>query len=904
MADKTGFIPDDGFVPYSGGLIPAGFISDADFISDEEKYGTPLEQVKTAAEAAARGATFGLSDQFLTKAKITTPEAMKARKEENPWIAGGAELAGVVGPAFVTGGTSLLPGAVERLGVKAGAAAAELGAGKVLSKAAALGAEGAVYGVGQSISENALGDHDLVSQESLANIGLGGILGAGLGGITSKLIPEKSVKSVVEGIEDLSSSEAKLAAAKMADAPLGSEAEVLAKTGLPAEDKVWLLEKVTDLKQQIPGAAVMKKEFNEEGLPLVTGMFSKNETVRKWASAIAQSTTLAGNSVRESVANGFSKIKSSLDNIFEANAKREAGEAGDIIKNHILNEVEKRNAPFKALYEEREALGKGISLNDKQLLELHEDLLAGAKKIAKYEGSESVKAVQPFADLLLKQPNLSSIDGVVSAVGEAQRKAYREGSFEAAKALGDFVEKTRDFVNNQIEKTITKEGGSDAVIQSFKKTTKEYREFKQVMSDLVADTKLSKKALTASGLQEILEKIPSEKFLDKIFDSKNAAALERLKTKFPSTFETLVQQKKASLFSKAMEKDVFNPKQLIKTINDESKMSRGVRDLMFSPDQIKKMEVYKKWIDALPSKVGPSGTPEGMGYMSLAKELLDPTKIAGRAMAEVSTAFGKKAMDSILTPGEKMSVSTLMGIDKSAQTTSARISKGIGAIIGGSKSAAKYVVFKTPGLFSENEYKETTEKIKEASNNPASTIDKLTASTDALYPHAPNVTQAMQGTIIRGIQFLNSKIPQDSAPTIFQEPQKPSKTDIAQFQRYYDIVQDPLLSLKQVKDGTITHETIETLTVVWPKLYDKMKLEMLNNISSHKEISSIPYSTKVSIGMFLGQPVVPSLEPMSILANQAAYAAPQMQQAIPQKRTRKTDFEASDRLRLGRKEES
>ena len=71
----------------------------------ERKYGD--KNLRTFVESAASGATFGLSDQAISKfGGEEAQEALRERRQRNKEAALAGEVTGVVGPALLTGGTS------------------------------------------------------------------------------------------------------------------------------------------------------------------------------------------------------------------------------------------------------------------------------------------------------------------------------------------------------------------------------------------------------------------------------------------------------------------------------------------------------------------------------------------------------------------------------------------------------------------------------------------------------------------------------------------------------------------------------------------------------------------------------------------------------------------------------
>jgi hypothetical protein len=154
-------------------------------------------------------------------------------------VSGVSEITGAIAPAFFTGGTSVgarllaaTPAALaERAGVAAATKFAPSITGKILSKTASnitkevvdkavkigtgSAVEGAFFGVGDVISEDALGDAEFNAETALAGMGqgalIGGIFGAAAGG-TFGMVGEgakaikrqytETMKKVFSGIED------------------------------------------------------------------------------------------------------------------------------------------------------------------------------------------------------------------------------------------------------------------------------------------------------------------------------------------------------------------------------------------------------------------------------------------------------------------------------------------------------------------------------------------------------------------------------------------------------------------------------------------------------------------------------------------------------------------------------
>lgn len=183
----------------------------------EEKYGD--SEVRTFAESAASGASFGLSDQILTKAGLVSEEDLRERRKRNKASAIAGEVTGIAAPMLLSGGSSILAKAAAS-GVKTAAKAgqvvekltakglnkliAETGkkslAKEVLRKGITKGAgsavEGSFYGTGKLISEEALGNADFNAENFISHAGTGAMFGGALGSTLGAL---QVVAPVIKG---------------------------------------------------------------------------------------------------------------------------------------------------------------------------------------------------------------------------------------------------------------------------------------------------------------------------------------------------------------------------------------------------------------------------------------------------------------------------------------------------------------------------------------------------------------------------------------------------------------------------------------------------------------------------------------------------------------------------------
>lgn len=177
-------------------------------------------------------------------------------------------------------------------------------------------------------------------------------------------------------------------------------------------------------------------------------------------------------------------------------------------------------------------------------------------------------------------------------------------------------------------------------------------------------------------------------------------------------------------------------------------------------------------------------------------------------------------------------------------------------------------------------HKDLVEHLNNYASNAGALIDKLSDSTQALHAVAPQIAASAQQAAARAVQFLSSKAIQPD-PEPLSDSHEPSKAEVSSFNRYLNIVESPTNALKEIKNGTLTPETIETLQTVYPRLYGEMKKSLISQMGP-----DTPYRTKMTISQFLGEPMDSSLTPQRIASLQSSFlpTSPQSSAGQPPQR--------------------
>jgi hypothetical protein len=94
---------------------------------------------------------------------------------------------------------------------------------------------------------------------------------------------------------------------------------------------------------------------------------------------------------------------------------------------------------------------------------------------------------------------------------------------------------------------------------------------------------------------------------------------------------------------------------------------------------------------------------------------------------------------------------------------------------------------------------------------------------------------------------------------------------VDRFMRYVRAVADPLSILDDLRDGTVTQEGAEAVRTVYPELFQDLADTILTELEGREE--PLPYEERIRLGILLGAPTDPTLEPAFVAELQGHLAA-------------------------------
>lgn len=182
-------------------------------------------------------------------------------------------------------------------------------------------------------------------------------------------------------------------------------------------------------------------------------------------------------------------------------------------------------------------------------------------------------------------------------------------------------------------------------------------------------------------------------------------------------------------------------------------------------------------------------------------------------------------------------------------------------------------------------FDERVKNVRETAADPAAITEQLGEKTSTLAQVAPQTAAAMQRTAMRDLKFLHDRLPAGTQPrgglmASMAPPRLVSDVERMRWMRYYDAVEEPESVLEDLEAGELTREGVEALKETRPAMYRTLVRRVMERLATAEE--PVPYQERLQLGLLLGVPTDPSLEPRFVASMQASYAGASEDPTQPQ----------------------
>lgn len=817
----------------------------------EEERNAPLGGLKAGLRGAARTITLGTYDKGVIEATRllegdqAADEARRslvASREAHPVASGLGEVAGMFAPTGIAGlvGKGARAAGAGLVGILAreGAGLGERIAVRGLAGAAAGAGEGALYGAGQQISEDALGATDVTAEKLFAAAGKGALFGGLMGGTLvggAKLLEEGG-------------SAARRGLASVADSASQGLASVRGALGEGADAAI------AKVKGALPGAG-----------DLLAGN--------------VQGATDAIGSALETAAGRF--IKRTDDPAVERALNRvwKEGRLNAQAQEEMLDAETRRvvAAAKPALDAERTIYEVALEQKGENMARLVDPAKRLPQKTEALniwqQGRDLVDFWGPTATKGGLEGGLKKFDRVLrdfeSAIGDAVSKGTAIEHPERAYMLLDQLKRDAGhFAQFGRDPWARAEAAAGKAVPSFEGFYNAVRSSLE-REDVWGAAALAQKEINAAHTAALSTRENFGRWFVEKYGSQAGEPLYELGPGQVKSFLASIDDAATDLKARSVTDYVAGMR---------AKMNSIEKHFALSPQQAGQFAKARAGLSEMEAAFSRArGEAEHVATIRRMKaaelertglDMLAPVGgalVAGPVGAAAGLA-GSLAVDAFARP--LSTVERLRMLKQTTEKFDRALAGGIADYFSGARpAAAKAYEFSRPKLTA------LAKRVTEMASNAGMLVDRVGKTFGDVARTAPKVASALGDVSTRAILFLATKAPREtSAPTSLTPhldgDAKFSDVELAKFARYARAIdRGPEAIIEDLHHGRIDPESIEVLREVYPRLYEQVQNEMREHLRARRE--PLPWAKALQVGMLLDVPAHPSLAPEAIAAVQA-----------------------------------
>lgn len=856
---------------------PQGQAQDFDSLKDDaEQYSGAGQTIAAGAEGALRG-LIGPAAPVAEKLFGVPYSEQRGRQSAHPIVSGAGEVAGLGGGILTgTGEAALMGKAGEAASTMAGLGDVAKDApliSRIGSSAVKQAAEMAVLQGADNVTKAIMQDPSAASESALANVGLAAALGAGGGaftaGVLSPLWQATMGPKLEAGLKGLAS---RMGGVEGTEAV--KTAEMLEQqTGVPMPNELKAVVNET------PGAMEGHSYLSQNDTSIAGRKYQKMSNEYE--------SQLAGKSIE-----ALGRTPESIHDLPDLDKYTAGRTQGEQLKSELQNIAQPTidgYTKFNDLYKD-----SPISLPRKQAIadQIGQKAIEqGWHKASDDASSELAAKVMKDLD---KQDSVVDLKKYITNLNNSN--PYGKETYGAAKDLSKIL---NGALSDTISENIARAGGgSEKALQevsNYSQLRQNYAKLMDHFEQLDEHLKVGKWDSPTSFLNALQDMSTQhgERILDRL-SGKNAANVLDVLKETPETLNKVKQYHVDKLLSEAVQKAPagknINTRYIADTALNPNKMSPQVRDLIMSPEQQKTVMSVNQVMDALKdpthnfSNTARTAAKQSHGAISPISMI---AALLGHGEAGILSWLGGMGLSEV-KPALKLAMMKFLGSDAPVNSAGfkAMASYIDHAHAGGTKLEKASKALFQPGLKILNDSQMPSAKdiqkldklVAEHKENPNLFLENAQKQQVAHYmpDHQTTLTQ----TQTNALEYLKSIKPSPYRPSPLDKEIQPSKAEEARYNRALTIAQNPLVVLQHVKDGTLKVNDLQDLKSMYPSYFNMVSQAVSNEMINHSD-EQIPYRTKISASLLLGQPLDTSMQPASIMAAQPLPKAPQQPMPSP-----------------------
>lgn len=422
--------------------------------------------------------------------------------------------------------------------------------------------------------------------------------------------------------------------AKRAAAKAASVADDVAKQGAGLIDDVGPTqagELFKDPAKAGQRAAEVLEASKKLGIEPTPGMLSTDVAIRGQESMLEQMPSYAGRYIRERVGAARAGISRAVDKLTASKVEADTTRVAQGIRQGLVDKFDDLYKPFKASYESIRQNTKNIAVDPKRIK-------SAQKFINQYADDELLgnpaaeRMVRAFGQKLNKVETIDQLNQVMSAFQKSARNS-RDIPAGAIAPIRDRLMSLHDrsVISAAVKAARSGEEGADlgkGLVKKMLETRKSYRGFKELVDTFADTAKIPgiKKGMMPMEFMEKLAEVEDDQLFKAMSGVRDVKVMRFMSDLFPEQFKQAKGVQLAQMIQKSTDKtpeglDIINPGKFLKELKNAAPSPTERAYLLGekmgkipTEDAIKSLETI---VLAMPSKMGPSGTPQGMGFVEL-----------------------------------------------------------------------------------------------------------------------------------------------------------------------------------------------------------------------------------------------------------------------------------------------
>lgn len=866
LANAPDFIPDHKMEAGEGSKTP-DFIPDSDFVADEDKYGTTGQQAKAGLEGLSKGVLGStLSNLAETSLLGVKPEDIEGRERENPITTGLGQAVGL-GAGFVTGlgpeamlmsKAGQLAGGLTAAGKLTGAAleAAPL-ASRIGSEAVKQAAEMAILAADDELAKKIWTNPNETAEQAIANIGMSAALGGAGGAFVTGAISPLWKATVGPGVESFLSSMTNKLGGRASESAVPNVAKQLGEAA------------GVDLSK----TPAISAKIN--GDPLAERLYSKlNQT----------DTTYYGKKVQNELAEVRNEVGSKISEtlghdpqyVNNLESKVDKYTRGSDIADTLHKEIEGVSGPINKAYDSANEHFKAspISLDSQRVMseQISQKAIDNGWLKAADDSQKSL-----MEKVLKKLPEQESAEDLKKFITNLRdNNPYGTSTYQAAKDISGVLKSAQE---QAVMEGIAMKGGSpemaQAALNQYKDLKGQYARLMDTVDGLNEHLRVGKYYGPQSFLNNLKElgTTNAEGVLSRLSGTK-ADQLKVLE-QFPATLSKVRQFHVDNLLTEARNAEgVIDPRkftsqfdklspQIKELVADQTQQLRlkALGDLMTKTnDATHNFSNTARTIDKLTSGLASplSVMASVMGYG--AEGLMAHFGGIGIKEGEDALRYGMLKFLSSDAPVNAAGFKSMVQMIDNTIKGDAALNKAVGSVFKSGSTSA--ITMPTASSIAKLD-----RIVEKQSEDPQHLQEKFVNNQVGHYMDQHQL--AIMSSSASAIAYLHSIKPQETTLGALDTPIPPTPAQQARYNRALTIAENPNVILDHVKNGTLQASDIKDLTSIYPSLYPVMQERLMSQVvNRHHDEEPIPYKTRLSLSLFMGQPLDASMQPLNIVAAQ------------------------------------